>query len=713
MSTYVFRTSDLPKLDLDIDRGTDFDAWHKQWLAYRSLSGLNAESATKQVQALQLCLSRDTLNIVDNLGLTTAQRKDQAQIIAALKAYVDGHVNESVERRKLRQRMQHTGESFDDFLVALRDLTKTCNFCNNDCLQKAIRDQVIEGLQDGEIIQELLQIRDLTLDQTITKCRALEAAKKSRIDIQPSPNLDVVRTPTPATPTGTCPGCGNNFHIGGRKNCPAFSQTCRNCGKVGHFGRVCRQRLKTKPPTTTNPPHTGSLSVPIIPATISNVGSVPFSPAPKITVQAASSYGRAYIEALPDSGADVCAAGPSFVYALGEHIDNLAFSDVTPRAVNGTTLQPIGKIPKVTFTLQDRKAKKDVHIYPSVSGVILSWDTAQTLGILPTCYPRPPENGHIYRTQIPSPHNPTTEEVMAEFPTVFDGQVRTMPGEKFQISLTPDAQPFCVTTPRTIPFAYRDKLKQEIDLLVEQGIITPVTEPTEWCAPIVVAPKKGTDRIRMCVDLSKLNKYVRREYYPSTTPQDAVADIQHSSAKYFTVFDALKGYHQCPLDEESQKLTTFITPFGRYMYLRAPYGISSISKHYNRRMDEAFRGLTNIRKIVDDVVVYDEDQQQHVEHVQAILRRCEERGVSLNRDKFQFCQTEVCRTTPHPTRLLHQQRHHCRYRKVPNTYNPHRSSLLLRPRQPASIQHQQHLKHPSPTTSTAQLTQRLSVDPRS
>ena len=38
-----------------------------------------------------------------------------------------------------------------------------------------------------------------------------------------------------------------------------------------------------------------------------------------------------------------------------------------------------------------------------------------------------------------------------------------------------------------------------------------------------------------------------------------------AKAKYFTVFDALKGYHQCPLDEESQKLTTFITPFGRHV----------------------------------------------------------------------------------------------------------------------------------------------------
>ena len=74
-----------------------------------------------------------------------------------------------------------------------------------------------------------------------------------------------------------------------------------------------------------------------------------------------------------------------------------------------------------------------------------------------------------------------------------------MDGETFHISLTEDTQPFCVNTPRAVPFAFRDKLKAELDLLQEQGIIAPVTEPTEWCAPIVITPKKGTDKIRICV----------------------------------------------------------------------------------------------------------------------------------------------------------------------------------------------------------------------
>ena len=150
----------------------------------------------------------------------------------------------------------------------------------------------------------------------------------------------------------------------------------------------------------------------------------------------------------------------------------------------------------------------------------------------------------------------------------------------------------------------------------------------------------------MCVDLSKLNRFVRRERYPSTTPAEAVADIAQSKAKYFTVFDALIGYHQCPLDEESQKLTTFITPFGRFKYLRAPYGILSISERYNRRMDEAFAGLSDFRKIVDNVVVFDSDPKKHVQHVRQLLRHCEEKKISLNREKFQFGQVKLhCNST--------------------------------------------------------------------
>ena len=105
-------------------------------------------------------------------------RTEKKKIITALKAHADGWINKTIERRNFRQRKLQSGESFDDYLMSLCELAKTCNFCNNECMQKALRDQIIEGLHDGGTIQELLQSKDLTLDQIITKCRGLEAAKK-------------------------------------------------------------------------------------------------------------------------------------------------------------------------------------------------------------------------------------------------------------------------------------------------------------------------------------------------------------------------------------------------------------------------------------------------------------------------------------------------------------------------------------------------------
>ena len=198
-----------------------------------------------------------------------------------------------------------------------------------------------------------------------------------------------------------------------------------------------------------------------------------------------------------------------------------------------------------------------------------------------------------------------------------------------------------VFRPRTILFAYCDKLQAELHLLESQHIITPVTEATTWCAPIVVTPKKNSEKIQMCVDLSHLNHFVIHERYQSPTRAEAVANIAASEAKIFTVLDALKGYHKCPLDQVNQLLTTFITPFGRYKHLRAPYGILFFSEHYNHRMAEAFRGLSGFRRIVDDFVIYGSNAGEHEHHVQKFLQRCADFNISLTIEKCQFFKQQV------------------------------------------------------------------------
>ena len=212
-----------------------------------STSGLSGESSAKLVQALTLCFSRETLTIVNNLCLTTEELKSVASIISAIKNYVAGHINESVERRNFRRRSQQMGESFDDYLVSLRELVKTCNFCNDTCVQKNLRDQTIEGILDGDTVEHLLQEKDLSLDKAIRMCQGQEAAKKQRAAIQQGPShlhesvaaLKTHPPKKPLTPQALCPGCRAKPHPAGRTQCPAYHVSCHNCKKIGHFARVC------------------------------------------------------------------------------------------------------------------------------------------------------------------------------------------------------------------------------------------------------------------------------------------------------------------------------------------------------------------------------------------------------------------------------------------------------------------------------------------
>ena len=306
--------------------------------------------------------------------------------------------------------------------MSLRELAKICNFCNNECLQKAIRDQIIEGLSDGETVQDLLQTKDLKLDHTITKCRGLEAAKKSRAEIQGQ--TDAVNALSGANQPGKCIGCGGKVHDGGRKNCPAYQRACRRCGKIGHYSLVCRQ---PQPSTRSGnrkevTPKANSLSTSGLPSI--QLTNAAIKPAPTIEMILSTCNGQATAKVLHDSGSDICAAGSHLVRALNEHMDNLADSAVTPKAVNGALLHPVGKIPRVTFKIDNRKASADVHVYECVSNTIISWSIGQKLGILPTNYPSPaPAINKLHSSSPENPPTAATEAIMAEFRSVFEGQV--------------------------------------------------------------------------------------------------------------------------------------------------------------------------------------------------------------------------------------------------------------------------------------------------
>lgn len=154
---------------------------------------------------------------------------------------------------------------------------------------------------------------------------------------------------------------------------------------------------------------------------------------------------------------------------------------------------------------------------------------------------------------------------------------------------------------------------------------------------MVVVPKKNSDEPRITIGL---NKYVVRPNHPTDAPKEAIARVPQGM-KFFRTLDAKSGYWQVLLDEESRKLTTFITPFGCYRFKKNIMGLASAGDEHNRRNDNALMGINNMQKVVEDVLVYDSDLKGHWSHVKNILERCRAAGITLNKKKFHFGQNSV------------------------------------------------------------------------
>jgi len=93
-------------------------------------------------------------------------------------------------------------------------------------------------------------------------------------------------------------------------------------------------------------------------------------PAPTIEVHISNPNGSATIKALPDSGADISLASTDVVQLLGDHLDNLLPSLVTPRTISGHKMTLLRRLP-VTITLGWTKKKDDLYIHPDVKGLLL------------------------------------------------------------------------------------------------------------------------------------------------------------------------------------------------------------------------------------------------------------------------------------------------------------------------------------------------------
>ena len=170
------------------------------------------------------------------------------------------------------------------------------------------------------------------------------------------------------------------------------------------------------------------------------------------------------------------------------------------------------------------------------------------------------------------------------------------------------------------------------------GVISKVTEPTPWCAGMVIVPKRSGD-VRICVDLKPLNESVLRETYPIPQVDETLAQL--AGATFFSKLYPNSGFWQIPLSAESHLLTTFITPYGRYCFNKLPFGITSAPELFQRRMSRILEGLPGVLCLMDDIIIFGTTQEEHDSRLMATLQQLETAGVTLNQGKCEFRRTEL------------------------------------------------------------------------
>ena len=114
-----------------------------------------------------------------------------------------------------------------------------------------------------------------------------------------------------------------------------------------------------------------------------------------------------------------------------------------------------------------------------------------------------------------------------------------------------------------------------------------------------------------------------------------------SWAKHFSKLNANSGFWQMELDPETAKVTTFITPVGRFCFNRLPFGITWAPEHFQRRMTEILGDIEGVVCLVDDILVSGKTQEEHDQWLMAVLTRLSKAGITLGIEKCEINKQSV------------------------------------------------------------------------
>ena len=628
----IFSVKPPEALKFGKDNVNNWKLWKQLWQHYCVVSNLDAHPPAFKKSLL---ISTMGIEALQKYNGCDPEDKDTAEdIINKLDKHIMGEPNETFERYKFNTRIQAQDESIEDYITALKSLVKSCNYC--DCIRDSLlRDRIVLGVNNERTRTRLLQERKLTLNKCLDICKSFETSTSqlkvlagkevNKVERKPSrpankPHSQKFKTQgaKPRPDQVLCKFCAQT-HTPKKELCPAWGKECNKCKKMNHFSKCCPPKVKRRIHGVDVQPDTESeeeiISAVSTTQTINSVSAGPI-------------YAEMELDGKPvkfqvDCGATVNVIPVKYVDKPLEQSENIL------HMYNESQLNPLGKRRLSLRNVTSRKKYSvEFEVVKEDLTPLLSRKAAEQMNLITVNY------GNFKQLHSVTPRS---DNMLHKYSSVFDDStIGDLPG-KVSIVVDEHAKPV-QCPPRKVPVSVKPKLKEELSNLVDLKVITPVTEPTDWCSQISVQSKKNGN-LRICLDPRSLNEALCRERYPLKTMDDVLPQL--AKAKLFSKLDLAHGYWHCTLDNQSSYLTTFITPFGRYRWLRLPFGLNVSSEIFQRKLDESLEGLDGVLCVADDILVYGDTEESHDKNLENLLKTCQQKNIKLNKKKSVFKTTEV------------------------------------------------------------------------
>jgi hypothetical protein len=148
--------------------------------------------------------------------------------------------------------------------------------------------------------------------------------------------------------------------------------------------------------------------------------------------------------------------------------------------------------------------------------------------------------------------------------------------------------------------------------------------------------RKKSGEIRLCIDFRNLNKVSLKDNYPLLKMDHILQRVVRSNR--ISLLDGFLGYNQFLVHPDDQDKTAFTTPWGAFMYVKMPFGLMNARATFQRAMDIAF--VEELGKFIviylDDVTVFSQSNDEHLQHLRRVFEKCRKFGISLNPKKSLF-----------------------------------------------------------------------------